>query len=969
MTDATLTTPASASVVATSTDEIEAAIALLAAGDGGTVYVANTGEPLQIRAKNLGAADAPVIIRPLDPDTPPVIEEINFYNAQNLTVTGMTVFSGAYADQREAWINDVTIRQSENIQLIGNVMTGTADGMYIGEGGPKKSESLTKINDSSGIAFIDNEISNYFHGIGMTNTTDITIVGNEIYGMQGDGIRGGGWQNALVEGNHLHSFFGSLHTLNHDDMIQIWGTGNVEILNKDIEIRGNFLDSAGMTHTQGIHIRNEAFGTEGVTGGYFENITVADNVIHNSQANGIRVNDTIGVEIVNNTLLWDEAGSGLNTIDSTPTSAAPRIVSDNAQDRTIANNVTTNILIDGAQSNAGNYIVTYDDPASSAYIHKHIVNLSGLGAVDLVDLSFRSDSPLFGTYGAALSSTAATLEPMVAVFSSDDLMGNRLGVTLSAEHSTVDGALIDPSATVSWTFADGTVMEGLTVTRVFETAGVHDVTLDITTLDGRRDSIERQISVEAAENFQIDFASGGQDTSGRDSIVSVEDPDADAFVDLTENGSVGLLDSGPAAVFRLDGENRFEVTRDNAHLYNLDTFTIDVSFQHEAGTVGSLAYLHKVIDLRVTADGGVDFKLTTDQGSFQIVTEDGLLSGAVFHDIKVAYDGPFGLLQVLVDDVVVGQTDAFGQTPAQDGHGMVLGNTFKGALMGMVGQFSMTVPPSQIYADDTPPPGEDDPDQDPAYALVQDILALEATIEDEALAFDGVAIVSDGGSTAGTQSSDMILGADGARDVIEAGYGQDIVLGGGGSDTVSGGAQGDSLSGGAGKDLLRGDMGSDKIAGGAGDDVLDGGHGRDQLVGGAGNDVLIGGGLQDILIGGEGDDTLVGGTSDDILIAGPGLDILQGDKGADYFVFDAEFGADVAVIADFTVGLDSIVLGTLASLDADKGFADFKLGAEQVGEDVVYTAPDGSALTLQNVQLAELTAAHFTDLDHALATY
>ncbi|MEL6210907.1 MAG: hypothetical protein AAFR44_12160, partial [Pseudomonadota bacterium] len=132
---------------------------------------------------------------------------------------------------------------------------------------------------------------------------------------------------------------------------------------------------------------------------------------------------------------------------------------------------------------------------------------------------------------------------------------------------------------------------------------------------------------------------------------------------------------------------------------------------------------------------------------------------------------------------------------------------------------------------------------------------------------------------------------------------------------------------------------------------------------------LIGGGLQDILIGGEGDDTLVGGTSDDILIAGPGLDILQGDKGADYFVFDAEFGADVAVIADFTVGLDSIVLGTLASLDADKGFAGFKLGAEQVGEDVVYTAPDGSALTLQNVQLAELTAAHFTDLDHALATY
>jgi hypothetical protein len=123
-------------------------------------------------------------------------------------------------------------------------------------------------------------------------------------------------------------------------------------------------------------------------------------------------------------------------------------------------------------------------------------------------------------------------------------------------------------------------------------------------------------------------------------------------------------------------------------------------------------------------------------------------------------------------------------------------------------------------------------------------------------------------------------------------------------------------------DIYVGDDNDNWIEGGAGDDTLSGGAGNDGIDGGAGNDVID---------GGAGHDWLVGGA------------------GADVFVFCADSGHDE--IVDFTVA-DHDQLDLTA-------YADQKVTISQVGANVLITLGDSASVTLENVDLADLTAANF----------
>jgi Ca2+-binding RTX toxin-like protein len=114
----------------------------------------------------------------------------------------------------------------------------------------------------------------------------------------------------------------------------------------------------------------------------------------------------------------------------------------------------------------------------------------------------------------------------------------------------------------------------------------------------------------------------------------------------------------------------------------------------------------------------------------------------------------------------------------------------------------------------------------------------------------------------------------------------------------------------AGDDSLIGTAGNDTIRGEGGLDFADGLGGDDLLIGGAGNDVLVGGDGKDRL---NGTDSTARGVNE--------VDNLNGNAGADTFILGDTSGSfyvgnnfsDFAIINDFTLGEDQIVLSGSAS--------------------------------------------------------
>ena len=253
---------------------------------------------------------------------------------------------------------------------------------------------------------------------------------------------------------------------------------------------------------------------------------------------------------------------------------------------------------------------------------------------------------------------------------------------------------------------------------------------------------------------------------------------------------------------------------------------------------------------------------------------------------------------------------------------------------------------------------------------------------------------------AGRQGHDVLDGGAG-NDRLEGGPGADALTGGPGQDTASyldspagvevrlhsgkvqgGHAAGDTfpetvafawtdadgqtqrvqvpdvehLHGSAHNDVLAGDGRNNVLSGDAGNDTLYGGPlgGDDLLRGGSGNDKLYGGKGADTLQGGRGADALRGGPGNDRLHGDDGNDRLHGGDGADTFVLDIGGGNDT--ILDFGTGGDRI---DLAAFTAIRSTDDLTL--TQRGDNLVIdlSAQRGGVVTLQDVDRADLTDAHF----------
>jgi Ca2+-binding RTX toxin-like protein len=109
-------------------------------------------------------------------------------------------------------------------------------------------------------------------------------------------------------------------------------------------------------------------------------------------------------------------------------------------------------------------------------------------------------------------------------------------------------------------------------------------------------------------------------------------------------------------------------------------------------------------------------------------------------------------------------------------------------------------------------------------------------------------------------------------------------------------------------------------------------------------------------VGNASNNRLIGNNGDNLLGGGAGDDRITGHGGADTFVFKS--GDNDDTVTDFQASGKHHDIAALAFAGIDS-FADLKTHMSQHGNDVVLTFDNGDSLTLQHLDMHDLTAADF----------
>jgi len=685
---------ARSTVVVSNAADIAAAVKTLSAQGGGTILLDGSAGTYNINLSSLGSTAAPILLAPLDPEQPPVIETMTLNRCSGLTITGMD-FTSSVADHQK----DITITYGKDITLVGNTMTGTAEGFYSETGSTAMADTMMFVRYCNGLTFAENTVSNYFSAIGMLDSKNIVIEGNDFSKLQGDGIQGGGWDGVKIADNYMHDFYGSTQTVNHTDMIQIWGT-NTSFAARNVEITGNVLDAGDGAVTQGIFIRNEDFGTTKAASGYLQNISITNNTIYNGAPNGISVADVDGLVLENNTVLWDKGISTWTSPTTESASVMPWVRVENVVNADIDSNiagryVTTNVTyVDGSAGN--NILIDYKNPFSEFYVYNHFNDLLAEGS-SITNLMLKTGSSLQG-YGATIDPAAFGIDLKVPVILPEVSPYDPHTVTMNAAFLDADGHTTiftgDAETVVRWTLADGTVLYGDTLRHSFAT-GEQTVKMDLVSLSNGEAIVgaSRSFDVKSDVLVQIDFDNGVTDTGGRNSAIIVHD------------GSGTALQAGHEGTgFHLAQGNSVELTRANGHLYALQNFNIDLDIKLDAGCKsGDILSQHTICTLTMTTAGELAFVLNTDTGRYVVRSDAHNLTDSNWHNIGVNYDGLAGKLQLLSDGKVIGEVEAHGTTATPTPWGMTLGATFGTSINATVDNLEISQPASSLADTFTPP--------------------------------------------------------------------------------------------------------------------------------------------------------------------------------------------------------------------------------------------------------------------------
>ena len=672
-------------VIVRSNSGLASAIDALAASGGGIVRLDPAGGPYDVSVRGHRGPDGPLVITSIDAERPATVHSLNITRSERVAIADVKLDGGEADRQPEGLVYD-----GRDVVLVGIEATGRANGFLDGTGDTQRGDSALLVRESQDVTIVDSTFHALNHGIGALNTTGFRMIRNDISGIQGDGFRGGGLQDALFEGNHFHDFYGSTQVLNHSDMLQLWST-NVDLLNARIVIRDNVFDAGEMAATQTIFIGHEAYGRpdRGPSDAY-EDILVEGNVIFNGARNGIVVWATNNAVIRDNTVLWNKDATTKTTAESRPGNDVPWIIASDMPGVVVENNITANFRVGDnaryAEFRAQNTILDFRDPNDPNYAYDHFVNLEDGG--DARDLSLRTDSPFYGETGAPLSSSS----------------GQDAGEPVpSAPPATEEPAPSAPSVTDELAPSAPPATEEPAPSAPPVTADPDDYIV-------------------------LDFSRGAEDLSSYGTAFSIRGTD--------------YLGDG---TFLLRPDTGLAIDRGEAHLTNLEAFEIEVGFRKaEAGGSGALVGQHGRLEGEILSDGGIRFSLATTEGSFVLRTEPGLVGDTQARDLILAFDGPAGTMSISLDGTLVAEAAAGGILAENGGHTLTLGKAFEPNVEAEIDSFAVRAPGASAAA---PAPAEPtlggDSAGDPAPAL-----EILKEIDFDGVMSDGIRLVDPDGTGA-----------------------------------------------------------------------------------------------------------------------------------------------------------------------------------------------------------------------------
>lgn len=634
----------------------------LAAGNYGELYIKNSVYSGEVR------------IVSEDPDNMAVFKGIQLLESGNLTFDSIHLD----LDPQDGDLFNVGLRitESSDVTIENSVLHGgfvshpdepALDAYPVGRG--------VHVISSEDVVVRNNDIYDLEHGVLHNKSDGLIIDNNDIHDTRQSPIAGGGTSNITITDNnlwHVEPYGYGTATGDHADMMHFYPvydqTGGV----KNVTITGNtMLQSDSPTAVLGVYL--DDYGVAGEGHGY-TNVVISDNILHNGNAQGIRIENGNGVTITDNTLVQgggdENDAPGISLIANTRNAVVDNnIISGQLRGTSIDDASGQNVTI------GDNLLTQRTDPAGDNYAGDIFVN--GLADVpSLEELQIIPGSEADG-YGADASKLDSTPEGYTAIVSG--LSGSGLSmktVTFDAEAFFGPDGEIDPdTASIRWDFPDGTTAYGETVSHAFDVAGLHDVKVTVTPAEGAAFVVGKTVAVVDPYAIRTDFSTGTQDLS------DLENP-------VTTLGSVTYEATDLGSSLRLGTSTSRLTFEQSPELLNNPEFTFSMAFNKDAGDAslkGTLAYFSGSGILR-TDEETISFDGRTSTGDvIALEFDEADIEDGEWHEVTYTFSQEAGTATLYLDGQVVDkQTGLTGIQYTANGHDLHLGGLSKESFQGLI---------------------------------------------------------------------------------------------------------------------------------------------------------------------------------------------------------------------------------------------------------------------------------------------
>lgn len=260
---------------------------LLAAGNYGTYTITKD------------ATGSPIVIKALNPATPPVFDFLYINGATLITIEDVRVISANPNTMTDA-NGQIEVYNGSNQIILRRVyckIYDNASGYQIGR-------NILLDFGCTNITIDACELVSGQRGVVAFSTAGLTITDTEIYDAR-EGINFPGCSTVLFDNNYIHDFRCHPELDDHADMMQCWTLEGSFNPATNVTITDNVLDIGAGSWSQSMFFRNEWVEIGGGSSAqFYQSWTISRNHIRNAHTHGITMGEVNGLLMEDNIVQW-----------------------------------------------------------------------------------------------------------------------------------------------------------------------------------------------------------------------------------------------------------------------------------------------------------------------------------------------------------------------------------------------------------------------------------------------------------------------------------------------------------------------------------------------------------------------------------------------------------------------------------------------------------------------------------------